>query len=57
MLIEEGAQRVQVGRADLVIARANEGVIAAPGGEVAPEEEERFLCFILDGLNCVDGFC
>jgi hypothetical protein len=48
---------VQVGRADLAIGRVNEGVVAAPGGEVVPEEEECFLCFILDGLNCVDRFC
>jgi hypothetical protein len=36
MQIKEGPKRVQVGRTDLTIARVNESVVAAPGGEVAP---------------------
>lgn len=36
MQIEEGVKRVPVRRTNLTIARVNEGIIAAPGWEVAP---------------------
>lgn len=45
--VEERAGGLGVGRADGPVAREDEGVVAAPGGEVVPEQEELLLDFLL----------
>lgn len=55
--VEERAGGLGVGGADGAVAGADEGVVAAPGGEVVPEEEELLLDFafgLLDGRE--EGF-
>lgn len=52
--VEERAPAVGVGAADLAVARVDEAVVAAPGGQVIPEEEQRVLDLVLDGLGGVD---
>ncbi len=52
--VEEGAQGVRVRAADGPVARADEGVVAAPGGQVVPQVEEGVLGFLLEGLDSVD---
>lgn len=49
--VEEGAQRVRVGPAGLPVAREDEGVVATPGGEVIPEDEQRVLELGLEALG------
>lgn len=46
--VEERAGGLGVGRAGGPVAGEDEGVVAAPGGEVVPEEEELLLDFLLD---------
>lgn len=53
--VEEGAGRVGVGAADLAVAGMNKGIVAAPGGEVIPELEERVFDLVLYGLGGADG--
>lgn len=49
--VEEGLEGVGVGGAGLAVARGDEGVVAAPGGEVVPENEEAVLELVLEGLG------
>lgn len=49
--VEEGLEGVGVGGARLAVARGDEGVVAAPGGEVVPEDEEAVLELVLEGLG------
>lgn len=55
--VEERAGGLGVGGADGAVAGADEGVVAAPGGEVVPEEEELLLDFALGLFDCCEeGF-
>lgn len=49
--VKERAGRLGVGRADGPVAGEDEGVVAAPGGEVVPEQEELLLDFLLGLLD------
>lgn len=56
--VEQGLEGMGVRGTDLAIARVDEGVVTAPGGQVVPEEEEFGLGLFLERLQGgEDGLC